>query len=326
MSYTPPFEITSKILNLVSEISEAIGKLEVLTLSSKNLKLRKANKIKTITGTLSIEGNTLSKEKVTAILNGKRVIAKEKEIAEVKGAIAVYDKLDDFDYKNLDDLLEAHKILMKDILINPGIFRTSDVAVGGESGVVHVAPPFSQVSSLMYDLFKWLKNSDIHPLIKGCVFHYEFEFIHPFVDGNGRMGRLWQTLILYKYKNIFAYIPIESVIKQKQEEYYKALEISNEEGKSTFFIEFMLEAILEACKNEMFLQNVPNDVPKNVPKEREEKIISLVKDNPHITIEQLSIKCNVSDKTIKRDIAKLKKEGVIKREGGAKNGVWIVLI
>ena len=271
MSYTPPFEITSKILNLVSEISEAIGKLEVLTLSSKNLKLRKANKIKTITGTLSIEGNTLSEEKVTAILNGKRVIAKEKEIAEVKGAIAVYDKLDDFDYKNLDDLLEAHKILMKDILINPGIFRTSDVAVGGESGVVHVAPPFTQVSNLMYDLFKWLKNSDIHPLIKGCVFHYEFEFIHPFVDGNGRMGRLWQTLILYKYKNIFAYIPIESVIKQKQEEYYKALEISNEEGKSTFFIEFMLKAILEACKNEMFLQNVPDDVPKNVPKEREKK-------------------------------------------------------
>ena len=217
-------------------------------------------------------------------------------------------------------------MLMKDILINPGIFRTSDVAVGGESGVVHIAPPFTQVSSLMYDLFKWLKNSDIHPLIKGCVFHYEFEFIHPFVDGNGRMGRLWQTLILYKYKNIFAYIPIESVIKQKQEEYYKALEISNEEGKSTFFIEFMLEAILEACKNEMSLQNVPNDVPKNVPKEREEKIISLVKDNPHITIEQLSIKCNVSDKTIKRDIAKLKKEGVLKRKGGAKNGVWIVLI
>jgi len=326
MNYTPPFKITPKILDLVSLISEIIGKLEVLAPTAITPTLRKANKIKTITGTLAIEGNTLGIEKVTAILDGKRVMGSMREIAEVNGAIKVYDKLSTFEYKNLDDLLLSHKLLMEEILNNAGTFRSSNVGVGGEDGVVHVAPPHTHVSSLMQELFSWLSRSDIHPLIKSSVFHYEFEFIHPFIDGNGRIGRLWQSLILYKWKSIFSAIPIESVIKETQQEYYNALEASGTMGESTPFVEFMLEAILKACEDE--LENgtsVPINVPKNVPIKRLEKILSFIAKNSSITIEQLAQACEVSDKTIKRDITKLKEQRLLERQGSLKSGYWKLL-
>jgi len=325
MDYVPPFNITSKVLNLVGDISEVLGKLELLAPTKITPKLRKANKIKTITGTLAIEGNSLGIEKVTAILEGKRVMGSIREIAEVNGAIAVYDSLSSLDYKSLDDLLLSHKLLMGDILNKAGSFRSSNVGVGDENGVVHVAPPYGQVVFLMQDLFSWINRSDTHPLIKSSVFHYEFEFIHPFVDGNGRMGRLWQSLILYKWKSIFLAIPIESVIKETQEMYYKALEESGSLGESTPFIEFMLEAILKACEDE--LKNgldVPLNVPKNVPLNRGDKILSLIAKESSITIEQLAKICGVSDKTIKRDISKLKKQGLLERQGSLKNGSWIL--
>lgn len=325
-NYVPPFNITPKVLNLVSLISEMIGKLEVLAPTAITPTLRKANKIKTITGTLAIEGNTLGIEKVTAILEGKRVMGSMREIAEVNGAIKVYDKLSTFDYKKLDDLLLSHKVLMKEILNNAGNFRSSNVGVGGEDGVVHIAPPHGHVSSLMQELFSWLSTSDIHPLIKSSVFHYEFEFIHPFIDGNGRIGRLWQSLILYEWKSIFSAIPIESVIKETQQEYYNALEVSGSVGESTPFIEFMLEAILKACEDELKNEkNVPINVPKNVPIKRLDKILSLVADDSSITIDQLAQRCEVSDKTIKRDITKLKEQGLIERQGSLKSGSWQLL-
>lgn len=326
MNYTPPFKITPKILDLVSLISEIIGKLEVLAPTAITPTLRKANKIKTITGTLAIEGNTLGIEKVTAILDGKRVMGSMREIAEVNGAIKVYDKLSTFEYKNLDDLLLSHKLLMEEILNNAGTFRSSNVGVGGEDGVVHVAPPHTHVANLMQELFSWLSRSDIHPLIKSSVFHYEFEFIHPFIDGNGRIGRLWQSLILYKWKSIFSAIPIESVIKETQQEYYNALEASGTMGESTPFVEFMLEAILKACEDE--LENgtsVPINVPKNVPIKRLEKILSFIAKNSSITIEQLAQACEVSDKTIKRDITKLKEQRLLERQGSLKSGYWKLL-
>jgi len=326
MSYTPPFKITSNILNLVSQISELIGKLEVLSPSAMTPKLRKENKIKTITGTLAIEGNTLGIEKVTAILDGKRVMGSMREIAEVNGAIKVYDALDSFDYKNLDDLLLAHKMLMEEILTNAGSFRSSNVGVGGTDGVVHVAPPHSHVAQLMQDLFSWLSSSDTHPLIKSSVFHYEFEFIHPFIDGNGRIGRLWQSLILYNYKSIFSAIPIESVVKESQQAYYNALEKSGDMGESTPFIEFMLEAILEACKTELINStNVPNNDPKNDPIKRLDTILSLIKKDSTLTIQKLAKLCRVSDKTIKRDISKLKEKGLLIREGSLKAGKWVIV-
>ena len=316
MPYSPPFSITSKMLNLVSKIVEEITKIEIISIP---LNLRKINKIKTITGTLQIEGNNLDEEKITAILNGKRVLAKEKEILEVKGAIRLYENLDKFDYKNLDDLKKAHKILMGDILNNAGNFRNKNVGVGDKDGVVHIAPPYHLVHNLMSELFEWLQNTDIHPLIKSSVFHYEFEFIHPFVDGNGRIGRFWQTLILYNYKPIFEYIPIESIIKSKQNEYYKVLQKAGEEADSSVFVEFMLEVILET------IQNVPKDDPKNVPN-REKEILTQIKNNRKISINELANILNVSPKTIKRDIEKLKKENKILRVGSSRSGYWQILV
>ena len=325
MSYTPPFTITPTIIDLLSKISEAIGKLELLAPTAISPKLRKANKIKTITGTLAIEGNTLGIEKVTAILEGKRVMGSVREIAEVNGAIKVYDNLDNFDYKKLDDLLSAHKMLMGEILTKAGSFRTSNVGVGGKEGVVHVAPPYDRVPELMGNLFDWLSSTDIHPLIKSSVFHYEFEFIHPFEDGNGRIGRLWQSLILYDWKSIFSAVPIESVIKESQQGYYDALEAAGSAGESTPFVAFMLQAILRSCEEELVVErDVPKTVPKNVPINRQEKILRLMQENSAITIEQLAQACGVSDKTIKRDIAKLKEEGRVERVGSLKSGQWNV--
>ena len=321
--YNPPFTITSKILDLVIRITEYVTKLEMLEPKIISPTLRKVNKIKTITGTLEIEGNTLGIEKVTAILEGKRVLGTTREIAEVQGAIKVYDELDNFEYKNMDDLLLAHKYLMQDILTKAGTYRVKDVGVGGSEGVVHIAPPSGQVPNLMSDLFEWLQTTDIHPLIKSSVFHYEFEFIHPFIDGNGRIGRLWQSLILYQWKGIFSSIPVESVVNDSQEEYYKVLEDSGSLGECTPFVEFMLEAIMQTCQkvlNES--KNVPLNVPKNVPLTRLEQIVHLIEENRDIIIEQIALECDVSSKTIKRDMTKLKNEGRVIRMGSLKSGYW----
>jgi len=199
MSYQPPFTITSKMLNLVGDIVESLTKIEIHEHHLITPYLRKVNRIKTLAGTLEIEGNFLGEEKITAILDGKRVLATVLELAEVEGAIKAYENLQHYNQNSLDDLLQAHKILMGEILTTAGNFRRVNVGVGGKNGVSHVAPPFERVPDLMHDLFEWLKNSNEHPLIKSCIFHYEFEFIHPFSDGNGRIGRLWQSVILYNY-------------------------------------------------------------------------------------------------------------------------------
>ncbi len=325
--YEPPFTITPKVLDLVSQITESVTRLEILEPKSISPKLRKVNKIKTITGTLEIEGNTLGIAKVTAILEGKRVLGSTREIAEVQGAIKVYDELENFDYKSIDDILSAHKMLMDEILTKAGTFRTKDVGVGGSEGVVHVAPPYSQVPNLMHDLFDWIKSSEIHPLIKSSVFHYEFEFIHPFIDGNGRIGRLWQSLILHDWKNIFSSVPVESVVRDAQEEYYEALEKSGSLGESTPFIEFMLEAILLTCNTTLAeTQDVPLNVPKNVPLKRLDQIVSIIQENKDVTIEQIAQLCDVSSKTIKRDISKLKDDGRVERVGSLKSGYWEIKV
>ncbi|QOY52778.1 Fic family protein [Candidatus Sulfurimonas baltica] len=319
MSYKPPFTITSKMLNLVSDITEALAKIESTQNNIITPYLRKTNRIKTLAGTLEIEGNLLGEEKITAILDGKRVLGTMRELAEVDGAIKAYEKFEEYQYDSLDDLLQAHKILMTDILTTAGTFRRVNVGVGSESGVSHVAPRHERVPELMIDLFEWLQNSDDHPLIKSSVFHYEFEFIHPFSDGNGRIGRLWQSVILYHYKSIFSSIATESIVRDYQDKYYKALD-SGELGESTPFIEFMLGVILEA------IENVPNNVPNNVPKERELSIISLITENSKVTVKELAIRFSVNDKTIKRDLEKLKQENKIKRVGSTRSGYWEVLV
>lgn len=245
----PPYVITDKILSLVASISEKIGEINATHLYKPATELRKKNRIKTIQSSLEIEGNTLSEEQITALLENKRVIAPQKDILEVQNAIKVYDQLSKFNPYRLRDLEKAHSILMKGLIDNAGKLRTSNVGIVKGSKVEHIAPNGSIVMGLMNNLFEYLKKDKELLLIKSCVFHYEFEFIHPFLDGNGRMGRLWQTLILMQQYPVFEYLPVESLIKQKQREYYKKLSESDKKGESTPFIEFMLEIVLESLKD-----------------------------------------------------------------------------
>jgi len=311
--YNPPYTITSKILNLIDKISSEITKLEISNQNIITPKLRKTNQIKTIASSLQIEGNTLDEEKITAILDGKRVMATFKEIAEVNGAIKAYENIDKFDYKSIDDFLLAHKYMMNEVLNNAGNFRNSNVGVITSTGVSHLAPPPIQVPKLINDLFNWLKKTDENKLLISCIVHYEIEFIHPFSDGNGRMGRFWQNLILNSYNDIFRYIPIEELIKKYQKEYYKALEISDTNGSSDYFNEFILEIILESITN--FESNQKSSQKSN------QKILELIKQNNKITIDELSKITKLSTSGVKKIISKLKQENKLIRIG-KKGGYW----
>jgi len=252
----PPYKITGTILKLVASISEKIGEVNSAHLNKPPTELRKKNRIKTIHSSLEIEGNTLTIEQITAIVENKRVIGSKKDILEVKNAIALYDNLDKLDPYNFDSFCEAHGILMKGLIESAGKFRSKSVGIVKGSEVAHIAPSSERLKPLMKELFDYLKNDDDLALIKSCVFHYEMEFIHPFIDGNGRMGRLWQTLILKASYPVFEYLPIETLIKERQEQYYESLEKSDNTGESTIFIEFMLEIILESLQELLNIQNV----------------------------------------------------------------------
>jgi Fic family protein len=241
--YQPPYTITPAIVNLVARISEAVGRLTAFTETAKTLRFRRTNRVRTIRGSLAIEGNTLTEEQITAILDGKRVIAPPREIQEVRNAIAAYDRFQNWRPDYAADLLEAHRILMAGLLDEAGTYRRGGVGVMAGDRVIHMAPPADRVPTLMRDLFDWLHATDMNPLVASSVFHYEFEFIHPFADGNGRMGRLWQTLILSGWNPLFADIPVESLIHEHQQEYYAAINRSTEEADSSVFIEFMLKMI-----------------------------------------------------------------------------------
>ena len=316
--YTPPYTITSKMLTLVGEISEAMVMLEYEAKRVITPRLRKKNRIKTLVGTLEIEGNFLGEEKITAILEGKRVLGTMVELAEVEGAINAYKSFESYQYDSLDDLLKTHNILMFGILKTAGNFRTVNVGVGSRDGVSHVAPPHGIVPQLMGDLFDWLKESDEHPLIKSCVFHYEFEFIHPFSDGNGRIGRLWQSVILYHWKKLFSAIPTESIIRDNQEQYYQALEVSGSVGESTPFIEFMLEVILKSIKS-----SVNGSVKSSV--KTEDKILDYLIENPSSTIKELAEILDLTVRAVEKQVANLKKENKLERMGSARKGYWVVL-
>ena len=252
----PPYSITGKILKLVASISEKIGEVNSAHLSKPPTELRKKNRIKTIHSSLEIEGNTLTLEQITAIIEKKRVIGPKKDILEVKNAIAVYDYLDKLNPFSFESFCEAHGILMNGLVESAGRLRNKSVGIVKGSEIAHIAPPSDLLKPLMNDLFDYLKNDDDLILIKSCVFHYEMEFIHPFIDGNGRMGRLWQTLILKDAYPVFEFLPVEALIKERQDNYYAALGKSDNTGESTLFIEFMLEIILESLEDLLNIQNV----------------------------------------------------------------------
>ncbi|MBQ4237506.1 MAG: Fic family protein [Treponema sp.] len=326
MNYTPPFVITSKSINLIAEISEKIGILTALSENPLHVELRKENRIKTIHSSLAIENNSLSIEQITAIIEGKRVLGAPNEIQEVKNAVQAYELLLDLNPYKEEDLLRAHRLMMSDLVDRNGKYRKDGVGIFDGNDVVHIAPPADRVPLLMKDLFEWLKNSDAHPLIKSCVFHYEFEFIHPFQDGNGRMGRLWQTVILKEWKSIFAWLPVETIIKERQAEYYKALNSSDTNADSTTFIEFMLSAILDEIN--VLISEQDKKVTVNVTAKvtaNQEKIIAELQKNPYMTQKELSEIVGISLKSIKENMKKMQESNILRRVGADKNGYWSVI-
>jgi len=251
----PPYTITESILQLVATISERLGEVKATHLYKPPTELRKKNRIKTIQSSLEIEGNTLTEEQITALLNNERILAPKKDIIEVQNAIKVYEQLNTYNPNQLKDLEKAHGLLMQGLIQEAGKLRLKNVGIVKGKKVEHIAPSGSMVKGLMNDLFKYLKTDKDITLIKSCVFHYELEFIHPFLDGNGRMGRLWQTLLLMQQYPVFEYLPVELLIKENQKEYYNALGKSDKMGNSTPFIEFMLNIILQALNDLLQTQN-----------------------------------------------------------------------
>ncbi len=318
----PPFKITSKAINLISQISEKIGEIRNLEEHLHSVELRKENRIKTIHSSLAIENNSLSIEQITAIVDGKKVFGPPNEIREVKNAIQAYDLLLNLNPYEEKDLLKAHSLMMDDLVNRSGKYRKGGVGIFDGQDVVHIAPPAGRVPALMADLFEWLKVSDVHPLIKSCVFHYEFEFIHPFEDGNGRMGRLWQTVILKEWKTVFAWLPIETLIKERQNEYYQALALSDARSDSTDFIEFMLSVILHTI--DTIVDNQAKITQKIAVKItlNQKKIIREIEKNPYITQEELAEAVGIARLNIIKNMKKLQEQNIIKRIGADKNGYW----
>lgn len=253
--YQPPFHMTDRITNLIAAISEQLGQIKVLSKGNLTPHLRKENRIRTIHSSLAIEHNSLSLEQVTAIIDGKRILGNPVEIKEVKNAYTTYEMMLTLDPFSVDDLLKAHEAMMKELISENGRFRSGGVGVFNGKALVHMAPPANMVPGQIQDLFSWYKASEIHPLIRSAIFHYEFEFIHPFADGNGRMGRMWHSLLLGRWNEIFYWLPVEDLIRSRQEEYYKALGKSDRDADSSAFVEFLLQVILDTLQNTTVVGN-----------------------------------------------------------------------
>lgn len=280
MRYQPAYTITPVIVSLVADISEKLGRLSAIQTQQNSLRLRRINRIRTIQGSLAIEGNTLTQAQITAVLEGKTVIAPPREIQEVRNAIKAYEKLTQWQSTNEQDLLDAHQTLMQGLIDEVGQYRNAGVGVMQGEKIIHMAPSANRIQRLMFNLLHWLHHSTEHPLIRSCVFHYEFEFIHPFTDGNGRMGRLWQSLILSQWRSIFSHLPVESLVYLHQNEYYLALQQSTNKTDSSPFIEFMLQMILDGCN-----ENTPQVSPQVSPQVK--RLIAII--NGEMSKEELMI-------------------------------------
>ena len=333
--YKPPFTLTEEITGLIADIAEMAGRIEGTYALRRNPTLRRDNRIRTIYSSLAIEHNSLSLSQVTAVLDGKWVLAPPKDIHEVKNAYTAYEQLERFDPCSMEDLLRAHGIMMGGLVDGAGCFRSGGVGVykGGE--LIHAGTPPQYVPEVMGQLFHWMRTSRAHPLVKGCVFHYEFEFIHPFADGNGRMGRLWHTLILSKWQPFFSWVPMESLIHDHQEGYYNALAISDSQGESTVFIQFMLEIIREALaevaqaeeteakKKDLTGNLTGKTLPVKLP-DTERAILQRLADDPSLTQEELSAEIGKSLRTVRNCMKRLQDAGVLRRDGARKNGKWVI--
>ena len=277
--------------------------------------LRKENRIKTIQSSLAIENNSLTIDQVTAIMEGKRVLGAPNEIQEVKNAIDAYHLMQQINPHSEKDLLKAHRLMMQDLIKENGKYRSSGVGVFGNEGIVHLAPPPMMVPQLMADLFAWIKTTKTHPLVSSCVFHYEFEFIHPFADGNGRMGRFWQTALLSRFNPVFLWLPVETIVKKHQQDYYNVIAECDAKGDSTKFIEFMLRCIKQSIDDVKTLKATPKATPKEI-------LLTLINHNNKVTIQQIATAWGINKRNAQNRINQYVDEGLIRRIGSARGGYW----
>ena len=316
--YIPPFTMTDEITNLVIEIAEITGAMTASEQLSKNPKLRRVNRVRSIHSSLAIEQNSLTKDQVSDIIDGKRVLGPPQDIREVQNAYEAYEIMTKLNPYSVKDLLKAHKIMMGGLVKEAGVFRSKGVGVYAGEQLIHAGTPANYVPDLIGQLFDWLKKSNLHPLIKGCIFHYEFEFIHPFVDGNGRIGRLWHTLILAKWQEFFLWIPIETIIHERQDGYYKALNASNVVSESTIFVQFMLLLIRD------LLKELSHNGVMNKEKTLDEKLFDLLKEDGHQSAAGLAEILGSSPRTVQRALKRLMSDGKIEHVGSNRFGHYVI--
>lgn len=323
----PPYTITDKMLNYVSNIMEKIGEANYFESLNRYPELRRKTRIKSIHSSLAIENNQLSLFQVESVINGKPVIGEQKDIQEVKNAYKAYEEIDNVNPYSVEDLKKIQGILTFAIEDDCGKFRNHGEGVFDGDICIFTCPPHKLVPSLMDNLFNWMNEvkDKINPLILSSIFHYEFVFIHPFSDGNGRTARLWQTAILAHWKDLFKYIPIESIIRKHQEEYYTAIQNCNNAGNSNEFIEFMLKVIDEAVDGMILISN-QETTQETTQKTTQEKIINLIKKNPSITQVEMAKALDLTRDGISYNIKVLKEKGIIERVGSTKNGIWKIIV
>ncbi|MBP6430077.1 MAG: Fic family protein [Bacteroidales bacterium] len=325
--YIPPFTISAEAINLIAEISAQIERYAIRMEQSDALLLRKANRIKTIYSSLAIEGNKLTESEVTDIINGKTVVAPLHEIQEVRNALNAYEAYPELNVFSSNDLLKAHGLMMEALTDDCGRFRKGGVGVFSDKKLIHMAPPADRVALLIDDLFQWLKLSKDHLLIKSCVFHYEFEFIHPFSDGNGRIGRLWQSLILGQLHPLFEHLPVENMVYDNQEAYYNAIAESTKHADSRFFIDFMLNEILNTLKRKQgeLLVGTKVGTDDGTNENIENAILNHIRNNAEITLNEMSVLLGKSRRTIVRTMNRLQEENKIRRNGSTRSGYWEII-
>lgn len=316
MTYEPPFKSNNRIDALALEIAELAGGLSPQIPLASSPTLHRELRIRTIYSSLLIEGNQLDERAVTAIIDGKRVLGNDRDILEVQNAKRAYDMIPELDPYSIEDLLKAQGVMMEGLRRDAGCFRSGNVGVFDGEALIHAGTPAAYVAGVIADIFDWLSTTDMHPLLASCVFHYEFEFCHPFSDGNGRTGRLWQTLLLSKWKPALAWLPVESVIRQRQEGYYDALAASEGKASSEPFVEFMLEAIRDALLP--FVQ-VDDAQVSSI-----DLTLRFFEAQPSSTISALADHLGCSKRSAERIVATLKQEGRLERRGSARAGEWIV--
>ena len=339
--YIPPFHLTSADVNLIAEISAKIERFSIRLEQSDGLKLRRINRMRTIHSSLAIEGNTLTEDEVKDIINGKNVVAPIRQIQEVKNAISTYDLWSELNPFDVNDLLRAHGVMMQSLANDAGAFRMGGVGVFSEKGMVHMAPPAHNVPTLINQLFEWLSTAEDHLLVRSCVFHYEFEFIHPFSDGNGRIGRLWQSLILGKLNPVFEFLPVENMVFANQDKYYEAINNSSKIGESGPFIHFMLGEILNALSSHLADERLPldTDVDREFGKIfgeqfgikfgikfgiNEKRTLLLLHSTPTLTAAEIAERIGISRRGVELQIKKFRELGLLLRAGSNKRGQWVI--